>query len=115
MRNQPYTCEDGAMPRPATGQTPKRNIRIGDDIWDPALERARDEGKTLTTVVKDYLATYGATGRPAPDEVDPWEVVNLVVREVGTGGVGPATDLDAAVAAASALLEALGVKSAPSR
>lgn len=96
------------MPRPATGETPKRNIRIEDAIWVPALERAQAEGRTLTRVVKEYLATYGAQAGPESGTADPWEVVNLVVREVTEGRVGPDTDLDAAAEAACALLEALG-------
>lgn len=38
------------MPRP---------FRIPDDVWFPALRRARSEGKTLTAVVVKYLTRYG--------------------------------------------------------
>ena len=36
--------------RPATGVTPKRNIRIG-AIWDEAAELARERDETMTTLV----------------------------------------------------------------
>jgi hypothetical protein len=109
MSNRPYACEDDRMPRPATGETPKRNIRIEDEIWLPALERARGESRTLTRVVKEYLSTYGAQAHPEHVSADPWDVVNLVVREITSGRVGPDTDLDAAVEAAAGMLRALGV------
>jgi hypothetical protein len=97
------------MPRPATGVTPKRQIRIGDAVWDPAIERARAEGRSLAKVVTEFLATYGAQAHPEAGSVDPWDVVNLVVREATAGRVGPSTDLEAAVAAAVELLRALGI------
>ncbi|MBA9005861.1 hypothetical protein [Thermomonospora cellulosilytica] len=97
------------MPRPRTGETPKRNLRIGDPIWNPALERAQAEGRTLTQVIRDYLVTYGAQSRPDALSVDPWDVVNLVVRELTGSRVGPDTDLPRAAEAAAELLRALGI------
>jgi hypothetical protein len=108
MSTPPYTCDDVAMPRPATGETPKRNIRIEDAIWDPALQRARHEKRTLTAVVKAFLARYGRTAPAGAPVVDPWDVVNLVAREFADG-VGPDTNLDAAVDAAADLLRTLGL------
>lgn len=109
MRPQGYACQDEGMPRPATGQTPKRNLRIEDAIWLPALARAEEEGRSVASVVREYLATYGAQAQPQAGEINPWDVVNLVVREVTAGRVGPATDLEAAVRAAAELLAALGM------
>jgi hypothetical protein len=97
------------MPRPATGQTPKRNIRVEDEIWLPASARAEQEGRSVASVVRDYLATYGAQFRPDAVSADPWDVVNLVVREITSGRVGPSTDLPTAVEAAVTMLRALGI------
>lgn len=107
------TCNDVAMPRPATGETPKRNIRIEGEIWDPAKARAGAEGRTLTDVVKSYLARYGATPPPDAATCDPWEVVNLVMRELAAGKVGPNTDLAVAVDAAADMLRAFGITPTP--
>jgi hypothetical protein len=39
--------------------TPLRSLRIPDDVWSPALARARREGTTLTAVVIRFLTRYG--------------------------------------------------------
>jgi hypothetical protein len=62
-----YTCEDRRMPRPATGKTPVRNLRVPDHIWEPALAKAHAEGKTLTEVITAYLRRYIATP-PRPEK-----------------------------------------------
>ena len=48
------------MPRPATGQTPNRNLRSPDEIWEPALENAKAEGKSLAKVINEFLVRYNA-------------------------------------------------------
>lgn len=79
------------------------------------MRRAREEGRSLAKAVTEYLATYGARSRPESLSVDPWDVVNLVVREIPAGRVGPDTDLNAAAAAAAEMLHALGIETpAPS-
>ncbi len=45
--------------RPATGQTPKRNIRVG-DIWDRCANLAAEDGETMTTLVTRLLERYAA-------------------------------------------------------
>jgi len=52
------------MARPATGKTPNRNVRVPDEIWQGAQQRAAAEGRTLSDVIVSYLRRYGA-GRPA--------------------------------------------------
>jgi hypothetical protein len=68
------------MPRPATGKTPVRNLRVADDIWLPALAKAVAEGRTLTDVIEGSLRRYNAKAVP-PDhqfkfanwpDVSPW-------------------------------------------
>lgn len=108
------------MPRPKTGQGKPRGMRIKDDIWEPALERARAErGKRypMSDVVKNYLRRYGAHLPADADEFDSWVLVELVVQLLAERGVrarfGPDTDLRAAADTAADLLRVLGVKAAP--
>lgn len=56
-------CEDRGVPRPATGQTPLRTIRVPQHIWQAAKDKAAREGRTLTGVIVAYLRRYIA----APD------------------------------------------------
>jgi len=56
-----YTCDDRGMPRPPTGKTPVRNLRVVDEVWLPALAKARAEGRTLTDVIVTYLRRYVST------------------------------------------------------
>lgn len=43
--------------RPATGVTPKRNIRVG-DVWDQAAELAEADNETMTSLVTRLLHRY---------------------------------------------------------
>jgi hypothetical protein len=49
--------------RPATGVTPKRNIRIG-NVWDEAAAIAEARGETMTAVVEAELRRYVKRHRP---------------------------------------------------
>jgi hypothetical protein len=49
------------VPRPATGKTPVRNLRVPEHIWGPALDKAQAEGRTLTEVITVYLRRYIST------------------------------------------------------
>lgn len=64
METCKYTCDDQPVPRPATGKTPVRNLRVPDEIWEPALAKAHEEGRTLTDVIKDFLREYIAPEKP---------------------------------------------------
>lgn len=97
------------MARPKTGETPKRNIRVPDAIWNPAKQRADGEGRTIAAAVNAYLARYAAAPPPGAAARDPWDIVNLVMRELDASEVGPDTNLEAAVDAAADLLRALGI------
>lgn len=48
------------MPRPKTGVTPVRNIRVAEDLWRPAQHAAKDRGETLTAVIERALRRYVA-------------------------------------------------------
>ena len=53
-----YIWQTELMPRPATGKTPNRNLRVPEQIWEAALAKARAEGRTLTEVITTYLRRY---------------------------------------------------------
>ena len=61
MNPRKYTCDDHAVPRPPTGKTPVRNLRVPDDIWRAAQEKAKAEDRTLTDVLVAYLKRYVST------------------------------------------------------
>ncbi len=68
MSFRTYTCDDQRMPRPATGETPSRNIRVPGSIWNAAMEKAKAEDRTLTDVIVTYLRRYISTPpRKKPD------------------------------------------------
>lgn len=56
-----YVCDDQNVPRPATGKTPARNIRVDGELWKAALAKARAENRTLTDVLVAYLRRYVST------------------------------------------------------
>lgn len=35
-----------------------KTIRVPDDVWERAMERAKDEGSTLSDLIRQWLATY---------------------------------------------------------
>lgn len=61
MSSRTHTCDDQKVPRPATGQTPSRNLRVPDGIWSAAKAKAKAEGRTLTEVIVAYLRRYVST------------------------------------------------------
>ena len=38
--------------------TKLRNIRVPDEIWEPALHKAEAEGTTLSERIREFLAAY---------------------------------------------------------
>ncbi|WP_143645439.1 hypothetical protein [Streptomyces swartbergensis] len=46
------------MPRPATGKTPLRNVRVPDELWAAAMAEAKEEGRSLTDVIVSDLHRY---------------------------------------------------------
>ncbi len=53
--------DDVPVPRPATGKTPNRNLRVPDDLWHAAQDKARADDRTLTDVIVAYLKRYVST------------------------------------------------------
>lgn len=45
--------------------TPNRCVRVSDELWNAAHERARAEQRTLSEVITALLAQYVADGQPA--------------------------------------------------
>lgn len=50
--------DDRRMPRPKTGQTPVRSIRVPDGVWNPAKAKAEGEGRTIGDVITGFLHRY---------------------------------------------------------
>lgn len=43
---------------PNTPGTPKRSIRVPDDLWQAALAKAAERGEDLSAVVREALKRY---------------------------------------------------------
>lgn len=39
--------------------TPRRTIRVPDEVWDPAEQRAAAEGRTVVDAIREFLIRYG--------------------------------------------------------
>ncbi|MFS4103737.1 hypothetical protein [Streptomyces sp. PD-S100-1] len=50
-------------PKSEHGETPKRNIRVPDELWNLAKAAAKQEGRTVTDVVNAALTQYVAAQR----------------------------------------------------
>jgi hypothetical protein len=46
------------LPRPKTGETPIRHVRVGDPLWSQIVAIAKEQGHTVTAVVLDALTRY---------------------------------------------------------
>lgn len=44
--------------RPATGETPIKNVRVRQELWDAAKKEAAIEGRTITDVINADLHRY---------------------------------------------------------
>jgi hypothetical protein len=53
--------------RPATGVTPRRNLRVPDDVWDAAKAKAAAEGTTVSAVIVAALREYAGLPRPTTE------------------------------------------------
>jgi predicted HicB family RNase H-like nuclease len=49
--------------RPATGKTPMHGVRVPDERWQAAKEKAAEEDVSLTDVVNDCLENFIKKGR----------------------------------------------------
>jgi len=47
-----------AVPRPKTGETPIRHVRVEDRLWTQIGDIAREQGRSVTSVVIDALKRY---------------------------------------------------------
>ena len=55
----PWTQQRGsAVPRPRTGETPIRHVRVADRLWSQVGEIAREQGRSVSAVVIDALRRY---------------------------------------------------------
>lgn len=53
-----YICDDQGVPRPKTGITPVRNLRVSDDLWEPSRDKAKAEKLALTAVIVEFLRAF---------------------------------------------------------
>jgi hypothetical protein len=54
-----WTQQPGrAVPRPKTGETPIRHVRVEDTLWGQVAEIAVEQGRSVTAVVIDALKRY---------------------------------------------------------
>lgn len=58
------------MPRPKTGETPIRHVRVDDGLWGQIAEIAREQGRSVTAVVIDALKRYVASHRRQQKRTD---------------------------------------------
>ena len=55
----------GRLPRvPNQPKTPQRSVRVPDEVWKAAQERADEEGRTLSDVVRVALEKYAKGRKP---------------------------------------------------
>jgi creatinine amidohydrolase/Fe(II)-dependent formamide hydrolase-like protein len=47
-----------AVPRPRTGETPIRHVRVEDGLWGDVTAIAKEQGRSITAVVIDALRRY---------------------------------------------------------
>lgn len=60
----PWTQQAGsAVPRPRTGETPIRHVRVADSLWSQVAAIAKEQGRTMSAVVLDALKRYVAWWR----------------------------------------------------
>lgn len=54
-----WTQERGSrVPRPKTGETPIRHVRVDDSLWAQIGEIAREQDRSVSAVVLDALKRY---------------------------------------------------------
>jgi len=46
------------VPRPATGETPIRHVRIAAKLWDQIVQIAEAEGRSASSIVVEALARW---------------------------------------------------------
>lgn len=56
------------MARPKTGETPIRNVRVPDGVWNAVKAKAKAEGRTITDVVVTALHRYASTPAKTDNE-----------------------------------------------
>ena len=49
---------------PNQPKTPTHSVRVPQDVWDAAQERAKSRGETLTDAINRFLKRYGKEDRP---------------------------------------------------
>lgn len=58
MRSNVLTCTYIAGTVWSMGETKNRNVRIDDEIWEPAAAAAKANGENLSVVIRRALVQY---------------------------------------------------------
>lgn len=69
------------MTVPNPSHTPRRTVRVPDDVWETAAAKAERHGETLSDVVRDRLEEYA---RP---RLMPGDTVHLTALQHGADGL----------------------------
>lgn len=85
MNERRYACDNQRMARPRTGETPSRNVKIGDE-WDDLGDAigARNRAKAIRAGIAWYLSIHPVWSHYealcAEEGVDPAEDLRLYVE-----------------------------------
>lgn len=58
VRFRVHGNREAEMPRPRTGETPIRHVRVPDALWERVGEIARAQGRTISAVVLEALERH---------------------------------------------------------
>lgn len=50
---------DGGMPN--APKTPIRTLRVAEEVWEPARQKAAREGRSLSEVIREFLIRYSSS------------------------------------------------------
>ena len=90
MNARNYMWDDLPVPRPATGKTANRNLRAPAEEWLPAMKRVRDEGWTMTSVLRAVLREIPSLPPRSLNEV--WLRASAKAHTEGRSLAGVLTD-----------------------
>ena len=50
-----YMCDNGDVPRPATGKTPNRNLRVAENLWRDYSAACEEQGTTNSDDLRAHM------------------------------------------------------------
>ena len=77
-----YACDTERMGRPATGQTPIRNLRVPDDEWVPFRAVG---GSNMSALIRQFIRWYlRLPGAKLPERPSPEHIAQLDAAQHAT-------------------------------